>query len=991
MNEEGRTQTVSPKRIPAMVKYLQINLNCCKAAQALLHQVAAEEGVDFILTSEHNREEGPNWYADTLCKAAIVNFSRIRLDKEGLGEAGFRWVEVHGLRLYSCYWSPNTTIQDYTDFVTRLERSIKSNATEILLTGDFNAKHADWGCPKNDRRGDILMDMVNSAGLVICNKGNKSTFHKGSIIDLTLATPRTAQNMTRWEVLDRETLSDHYYILFETNTGSPNIEIRKNRKIDAKILEALLKSDHLSQTLNRYTDANQRALALTEAINKCRSPGQSGGKARKSVHWWSPEINALRNNANHLRRVFQRKRKKHGQTGSIEEEANAKAAKRELAHAIKRAKESAWRNLCDLVQKDTWGLPYKLVMDKLTKPPPIPELDTPGRLRHIVDGLFPRKPLREKTNLPPNWNCHPNWKIDKTELQNAANSLKTKIAPGPDGIPNEIVKCIAKTNPEALIKVYNTCLENGTFPETWKAARLVLIRKGDKPLGDPSSYRPLCLLDCLGKLLEKIIDNRLREFLDTNDGLHDRQFGFRKGRSTIDALNTLKNTIKPNQKIGILTLDIKNAFNSAPWNAIVDAVYEKEVPGYIQNIIGSYLENRTLIFGEDGKETKIDVTCGVPQGSVIGPTLWNLLYDGLLRTRLPAGVEYLAFADDVALVARAKDSIKLEHLLSSAAKVVHDWLTSVGLSLAEQKCEAMIVTSTRTHNDMTIIVNGHHVPSKNCIKYLGVHIDAKWNFTEHARIVATRAGNLVKRLARIMPNISAAKQTKRKLLSNVAHSVMLYGAPVWVDDMSATGWTELLKVQRRICLRVASGYCTISREAVSVIVGIAPLNLLAKERKQLHDRKSNRGEAQLEENILDMWQTEWDTCKNGRWTHVLIPKIGPWINRHHGETNFHLTQALSGHGCFAGDLKRFGKLESSECWFCGDPMDDAEHTIFKCDAWYTIRRAAEMELDINLNPSNLTPTMLASKTNWNTLSDLIGQIMRKKEAEERRRQTNAQT
>lgn len=163
--------------------------------------------------------------------------------------------------------------------------------------------------------------------------------------------------MIKWKVLDREILSDHYYILFETTAGPPNIKIRRNRKIDAKKLEALLKSNHLSRTLYRYIEAYQRALALLEAINKCRPPIQSGGKAGKSVHWWSPEINALRINANHLRRAFQRKRKKHGQAGSTEEEANAKAAKRKFAHAIKRAKESAWRNLCDLVQKDTWRLP----------------------------------------------------------------------------------------------------------------------------------------------------------------------------------------------------------------------------------------------------------------------------------------------------------------------------------------------------------------------------------------------------------------------------------------------------------------------------------------------------------------------------------------------------------------------------------------------------------------------------------------------------------
>lgn len=238
-----------------------------------------------------------------------------------------------------------------------------------------------------------------------------------------------------------------------------------------------------------------------------------------------------------------------------------------------------------------------------------------------------------------------------------------------------------------------------------------------------------------------------------------------------------------------------------------------------------------------------------------------------------------------------------------------------------------------------------------------------------------------------MPNISAARQTKRKLLSNVAHSVMLYGAPVWSDKMSAAGWADLLKVQRRICLRVAAAYCTTSREAVLVITGIPPLYLLAKERRQQHEKKKNK-QTQPHENILDTWQTEWDNCKNGRWTHTLIPRIGPWINRRHGETNFHLTQALSGHGCFAADLKRFGKLDSPECWFCDDPNDDAEHTIFRCDAFNGRRREAETELETDLNPESLIQTMLVSKSNWDVISGMIGQIMRKKETEERRRQAN---
>lgn len=131
-----------------MIKCIQINLNCCKAAQALLHQVAAEKSSDFIFASEPKQEEGPNWYMDTMDKAAIVNIKRSRLDDEGTGKAGFRWVSAHGIRLYSCYWLPNSTYPEYWDFPTRLEYNLRSERTEAIITGDFNAKHIDWGSPR---------------------------------------------------------------------------------------------------------------------------------------------------------------------------------------------------------------------------------------------------------------------------------------------------------------------------------------------------------------------------------------------------------------------------------------------------------------------------------------------------------------------------------------------------------------------------------------------------------------------------------------------------------------------------------------------------------------------------------------------------------------------------------------------------------------------------------------------------------------------------
>lgn len=126
-----------------------------------------------------------------------------------------------------------------------------------------------------------------------------------------------------------------------------------------------------------------------------------------------------------------------------------------------------------------------------------------------------------------------------------------------------------------LLNAYNKCLFEGHVSQKWKIARLVLIRKGDKSLDKLSSYRPICLLDSLGKLFEKIIDNRIQATLEDNHRLTECQHGFQKKRSTINALEYLKKVVENSgkwQRNGILTLDIKNEFNSAPWSEICKAL-----------------------------------------------------------------------------------------------------------------------------------------------------------------------------------------------------------------------------------------------------------------------------------------------------------------------------------------------------------------------------------------------------------------------------------
>ena len=104
-----------------------------------------------------------------------------------------------------------------------------------------------------------------------------------------------------------------------------------------------------------------------------------------------------------------------------------------------------------------------------------------------------------------------------------------------DGIAPKIIKIVAKELPETILGVMNKLLRDRNFPEIWKKARLVLIPKPNKTPGLATSYRPICMLDTLGKLYERLIGNRLLEEIKNAGDLSDRQFGFREGRSTIMA------------------------------------------------------------------------------------------------------------------------------------------------------------------------------------------------------------------------------------------------------------------------------------------------------------------------------------------------------------------------------------------------------------------------------------------------------------------------
>ena len=550
-------------------KFLLGNVNHCRSAQDLLSQAMAEWSINIAVVTEPYYVPS-HWLSDlngvvTVIRQPSTDSPPLSLVEQGPGYVAVIWGDT---AIVGVYFSPNRPISEFETLLTALSTVVGRLAPrQILVAGDFNAKAVSWGNPatKCNLRGQLLEDWAVSSGLCLLNRGSTFTCVRaqgGSVVDVSFATPSLAGRVNNWRVDLGENLSDHRFIRWEISPtidlltsprpGRPHFPRWSITRLDKTLArEAALVQSWISIPF-RGLNVDASALNLRESLTGiCDSsmPRSRRPPPRRACYWWSEELANLRAACIAAQRAYTCSRRRANR--DVENEARLHdlhmEAKKRLKVAIGDAKNRAKEEMLESPNNDPWGRPYRAARNKL-RPigPPLTETLEPSLLDEVVQALFP---VKSTSYTPPSMGSRlqsdsPGPLVTAEELDSTALCLRTKkTAPGPDGIPAKIVALATIEFGVKFRELFDECFAVGRFPKPWKEGQLCLLRKEGRPPDSPSAYRPIVLLDEVGKLFERVIAARINAHLrDSGPNLNEAQFGFRAGQSTIDACPILNQT-----------------------------------------------------------------------------------------------------------------------------------------------------------------------------------------------------------------------------------------------------------------------------------------------------------------------------------------------------------------------------------------------------------------------------------------------------------------
>lgn len=396
--------------------------------------------------------------------------------------------------------------------------------------------------------------------------------------------------------------------------------------------------------------------------------------------------------------------------------------------------------------------------------------------------------------------------VCESEVASIITNLRSSCAVGWDGISSKLLKACAPALVPAITHICNLAIVTGVFPKSFKTALVHPIYKNG-PTNEVNNYRPISILTSMSKVLEKIINKQLTKFLDKFRVISNNQFGFTSGVSTEDAVLSLTNHVVENLEnkskcIGIF-LDLSKAFDTVSIPSLLQKLEAIGIRGISLKLFTSYLTNRT-------QKTRIDkyisdelpITFGVPQGSILAPTLFKIYINELCQLPIPFG-KTISYADDTVLVVTGPNWSIAKSYAEQALRTALDWLDNNLLTVNIEKTKYIpfsLRNSSAPPHNFSITAHSCPTPTISCqcmnltradhIKYLGVHIDSALRWHLHIDNLCSRVRKLIFVMSKLRN--SAERNTLLIVYQALCKTLISYCIPVW----GGAHKTSLLKLER---------------------------------------------------------------------------------------------------------------------------------------------------------------------------------------------------
>ena len=377
------------------------------------------------------------------------------------------------------------------------------------------------------------------------------------------------------------------------------------------------------------------------------------------------------------------------------------------------------------------------------------------------------------------------------EIEKIIRDLKNKKGSLGE-IPVSILKKITDLVSPILSKLFNQSVSSSSFPEILKIAKIVPIYKSGSKT-DKNNYRPIALLPTLSKVFEKLIHKRVTSFLTKFDLLYSDQYGFQSKKSTTDAI--LKFTDKCydalNNKKSLISvyIDFSKAFDTVDHTILLKKLESYGFRGEILGWFQSYLSSRHQYVEMQGLKSSFKSnSCGVPQGSVLGPLLFLIYINDMNRS---CQLNIINFADDSTAYLTHDDLRAAIPLVNRELKSLDKWVCANKLSLNTSKTAYTIITNQRQSDIPGVIIRNTEILACQKQKFLGIILDNKLNFKEHIDKISNKvksANGILWKLSQYVPS-----QVLTKIYYTLVYPFLIYGVEIW-GNSSQVGLNRLSRL-----------------------------------------------------------------------------------------------------------------------------------------------------------------------------------------------------